>query len=1172
MTLPSHVKRLVVLEGSRSTLPDVVLAASRNPLVSGLSEVVAISSSHIELARSAAFLAAAKRLGGKLMLAGAGTPPEFAIPHFVPNAASDLFLLFAGSSSVMQDYSAKLQCLPQTESGTLLLICDDEEFPSLMSTIKAVLFLSSWRVIICRVPFHSPPDIAEESLAFSEELCGPLENVCLGIAMGVTRQLKVNASQPAGIVPANISINVGLLSTALFLSNKLPPSLHATNEFVVKVSARPDESLVWGMVGEYIVDYYGRFSREIGKAMPANLFNPDPTLDFAAHFADWWNFGIGLTTPVQLYRRYSSRSHRSHLKKFPYSSTSDRVNTVLRNFDRAVAALPPPSSRIQEAVKSAANTVAGRELAAFRSPPSTDLDSSTYLSLVRIVSREKTLISHLPLISLEWVQWEMYVKRVCVSVLNYVAAYILQHDAAIPLPRPLPLYHNDLVFVGVDRAPEPNFVLRQVFPDLHWGLRCGLQQNGNYVALRAGGTDSRRLAILAQPHIQLLMSQLSREQHVTKTAVEERAHTILRGIGDKLNHQELRTLAYVIRKVFRTLYDRINLNTEAFQRLFAAFKMPRRSVVIIPAHRSYVDFLVISYVLIQLGLPVPHICSGEDFLRLGKIAELMRGSGAFFMRRSFRGDKLYGALFREYVRHLVRDGECIEFFIEGMRSRTGKAITPKIGILKFVTDAFFEKQDEVDDVLFVPVGLSYERLLEGNVYSEELLGVPKPKETVGNLLKSSSILRSNYGSLNVEVGEAISLKSFSDDPFQCPDGFSRAPSKKRDRISGSATAASVGGFASYTPPETLDAVAWRISYEIQENIVVTPTALLAAAIQCTLNINDLLSGVPAALCASNMERIRSSVLRRRAKMNPQFATSDGSMLLTHALQLFAPRLWLSPLSHVFVNTEMMVTTQMLMSIYCNQLIHIFADEAVISVAVRAFGIERTTSQDHIEAGHDARTSEGTCGDFLITAGALIPKLHFVRRLLCFELPNFQPSSPISFESWLDRAFSVLHDDKVLTKLPLTVAEDEELLFSRNPHFSFVAQLIYPLIESIFVTFLSFVACLHSGRVKIDETTLMRLTHEGALLLHKQQFNPFICSSSKENIKNAMNVLVDSKICHVESSPTMSYCLMSGAEPLLQQRVQEINAIRWRVHTAAGVASGIDVLKQVLFSFSTNAKL
>jgi glycerol-3-phosphate O-acyltransferase len=91
-----------------------------------------------------------------------------------------------------------------------------------------------------------------------------------------------------------------------------------------------------------------------------------------------------------------------------------------------------------------------------------------------------------------------------------------------------------------------------------------------------------------------------------------------------------------------------------------------------PTHRSYIDFLLVSLVLYYYKIEVPHICSGEDFLNIMIVNNLLRCSGAFFMRRSFKGDDLYKVIFKEYVTRLAIDGLNMEFFIEGTRSRTNK--------------------------------------------------------------------------------------------------------------------------------------------------------------------------------------------------------------------------------------------------------------------------------------------------------------------------------------------------------------------------------------------------------------------------------------------------------------------------------------------------------------------
>jgi len=113
--------------------------------------------------------------------------------------------------------------------------------------------------------------------------------------------------------------------------------------------------------------------------------------------------------------------------------------------------------------------------------------------------------------------------------------------------------------------------------------------------------------------------------------------------------------------------------------------MANGPLVLLPNHRSYMDFMIISYIFFEYDLPLPHIAAGEDFLNVMFVNWIFRRSGAFFLRRSFKGDILYSALFSEYVHRLVLDWSPIEFFIEGTRSRTGKSLHPKFGLLSMVT-------------------------------------------------------------------------------------------------------------------------------------------------------------------------------------------------------------------------------------------------------------------------------------------------------------------------------------------------------------------------------------------------------------------------------------------------------------------------------------------------------
>jgi glycerol-3-phosphate O-acyltransferase len=167
------------------------------------------------------------------------------------------------------------------------------------------------------------------------------------------------------------------------------------------------------------------------------------------------------------------------------------------------------------------------------------------------------------------------------------------------------------------------------------------------------------------------------------------------------------------------------------------------------------DYLLLSYLLYQHGIVPPHIAAGDN-LNLPVIGAVLRRGGAFFLRRSIRGNALYAAVFSEYVAQLVGDGFSIEYFIEGGRSRTGRLLPPKGGMIAMTVRAFLRAPRR--PVVFQPVYIGYEKLIEGKSYLDELTGQPKQKETIWALLKGvAEILRSHYGKVTVNFGEPVRL-------------------------------------------------------------------------------------------------------------------------------------------------------------------------------------------------------------------------------------------------------------------------------------------------------------------------------------------------------------------------------------------------------------------------------
>jgi 1-acyl-sn-glycerol-3-phosphate acyltransferase len=232
------------------------------------------------------------------------------------------------------------------------------------------------------------------------------------------------------------------------------------------------------------------------------------------------------------------------------------------------------------------------------------------------------------------------------------------------------------------------------------------------------------------------------------------AETILNSLGARFSENSTRFFGYFLHKLFSSMFDRISVNEEAL----SIFKQRKCPVLLVPTHRSYLDFLILSYVLFSYSLKIPFIAAGEDFQRIPGVNALLQKSGAFYMRRKIMtNDSLYAVVFRKYFQQVILKHGVVEFFIEGTRSRSGYTLKPKTGLLSFATELV--SQGKVPDIEIVPVSISYERVLEAESFPCELLGEPKLRETLARMLKAASVLRTHYGRASVVFGTPISIKS-----------------------------------------------------------------------------------------------------------------------------------------------------------------------------------------------------------------------------------------------------------------------------------------------------------------------------------------------------------------------------------------------------------------------------
>ncbi len=227
-------------------------------------------------------------------------------------------------------------------------------------------------------------------------------------------------------------------------------------------------------------------------------------------------------------------------------------------------------------------------------------------------------------------------------------------------------------------------------------------------------------------------------------------------IAADYSHPVVRSLSFLLKSFWNRLYEGVEVQHFDTVREVA----PGREVIYVPCHRSHIDYLLLSYQLLQRGIAIPHIGAGVN-LNLPLIGPILRRGGAFFLRRSFKGDPLYSTVFREYLSQLFARGVSLEYFIEGGRSRTGRLLQPKAGMLSMTLRAFLREPRR--PVVFQPAYIAYEKIMEGDAYIGELSGQRKEKESLGGLLRAFGVLRKRYGRVVLSFAEPIELVPLLDE-------------------------------------------------------------------------------------------------------------------------------------------------------------------------------------------------------------------------------------------------------------------------------------------------------------------------------------------------------------------------------------------------------------------------
>lgn len=315
--------------------------------------------------------------------------------------------------------------------------------------------------------------------------------------------------------------------------------------------------------------------------------------------------------------------------------------------------------------------------------------------------------------------------------------------------------------------------------------------------------------ILASPAVRREIANQAMANNWSEDKARARARKYAKEIAADYSYPVIRFMDRFLSWLWNKLYRGIEFSH--FDLLLEA--APGAEIVYVPCHRSHMDYLLLSYLLYHKGLVPPHIAAGVN-LNLPVVGGLLRRSGAFFIRRSFQGNRLYAKVFDAYIRMNVAKGVSIEYFIEGTRSRTGRLLDHKGGLLAMTVLAYLK--DQVRPVVFVPIYIGYEKLAEGRSYLRELGGKAKKSESLAGIVRATKILRNDLGRVHVNIGQPIHLDQVLD---------SKVPDWRERRYAGD------------NKPEFLKTLVDDLGNDILLGInraaAVTPVNLLALALLAT---------------------------------------------------------------------------------------------------------------------------------------------------------------------------------------------------------------------------------------------------------------------------------------------------------------------------------------------------
>ncbi|KAL8738154.1 MAG: hypothetical protein Q9181_001012 [Wetmoreana brouardii] len=559
----------------------------------------------------------------------------------------------------------------------------------------------------------------------------------------------------------------------------------------------------------------------------------------------------------------------------------------------------------------------------------------------------------------------------------------------------------------------------------------------------------------------------------------------------------IRSAYYICTQLLTRAYHQgIHVSSEEVLRLRSVAETAmknRHSIIFLPCHRSHVDYVSLQLICYRLGIALPTVVAGDN-LKLPVLGSFLQNAGAMWIRRSFGNDALYTTLVQSYIDTLLQNGFNIECFIEGGRSRTGKLLSPKFGILSFLLDSVLSGR--VEDAIICPVSTQYDKVIETESYISELLGQPKPRENLRDFLSASSVLSLKLGRVDVRFHEPWSLRSFI--------------TEQRARVAGAGSSLALSDPLS---PESRVRLLRTLGYKVLSDInavsVVMPTALIGTVL---LTLRG--RGVGKSELVRRFEWLSARVRAKGGRV-AHFAGAATSTIIERGLDVLGPEL-VGTIDNL-PETTYYAVDRFQLSFYRNMTIHLFISEALVCAAMYT-RVKQGGGPDNQRISFDelceqvAFLSSIFRGEFIYPTAGLLPNLH--RTLLGLESDGVITLTRSGSDKGVGRSASDSHN---VTSVELSSMERK----SGRENFDFYNFLIWPFIESTWLGAVSLM-CLTPPDTKQSDAWLdVRKTQETAQLLGKTLYHQgdlsYFEAVNKETLKNAFQFFEEEGLILVHKS-------------------------------------------------------